>query len=60
MTGIEVRLNDDGTLDEVCSPNVHVEQLDYNHWFVEVIVGGKSVAVWFHAKGKIAATYEHR
>jgi hypothetical protein len=55
-----VRLNSDGTLDEVCAPGFHLEQLDYNHWFMEIDVGGNAVAVYLHAKGKINANYEHR
>lgn len=56
----EVRLNSDGTLDEVCTPTVHLEQMDYNHWFLEAEMNGAAVAVWLHAKGKIKATYEYR
>lgn len=33
----EIRLNDDGTLDEIVGHGgVHIEQMDTNHWFVEV------------------------
>lgn len=56
----EIRLNDDGTLDEVCAPGFHLEQMDYNHWFLEIEVDGKAVAVWLHARGKITASYERR
>jgi hypothetical protein len=56
----EVRLNDDKTLDEVVHPAAHLEQMDFNHWFLEIGDAGNSVAVWLHAKGKITATYEHR
>ena len=52
----EVRLNQDKTLDEVVSRYCHLEQMDYNHWFLDA--GG--VVVWLHAKGKINATYEYR
>lgn len=56
----EVRLNEDGTLDEIAHPAAHLEQMDHNHWFLEVGPNGNSVAIWLHAKGKITATYEHR
>lgn len=53
----EVRLNDDGTLDEVVGSGAfHLEQMDANHWFLQV----GSIAVWLRAKGKITATSEHR
>lgn len=33
----EIRLNDDGSLDEIVGHGgFHIEQLDANHWFVEV------------------------
>lgn len=56
----EIRLNADKTLDEVVAENCtfHLEQLDFNHWWFAVECGGKRVAVWLHAKGKITATYE--
>jgi hypothetical protein len=56
----EVRLNEDGTLDEIAHPAAHLEQMDYNHWFLEVGPNGDSVAVWLRAKGKIEATFEYR
>ena len=58
--GPEVRLHDGGTLDEVCTPTAHLEQLDTGHWFLEVEVGGKSVAVWLYSTHRISATYERR
>ena len=60
VSGPEVRLNADGTLDEVCAPGFHLEQMDYNHWFLEIEIGGKAVAVWLYARGKITANYERR
>jgi hypothetical protein len=56
----EVRLNDDKTLDEIAHPAAHLEQMDFNHWFLEIGPNGNSVAVWLYAKGKITATYERR
>ena len=56
----EVRLNPDGTLDEVCAPGFHLEMMDYNHWFLEVVQNGHAVAVWLHARGRIVANYERR
>jgi hypothetical protein len=54
----EVRLNDDGTLDEVCGQGVdaHLEQMDAGHWFLTI----GDVAVWLFSKRKITTTYERR
>jgi hypothetical protein len=52
----EVRLDGDGNLDEVVSAGAVMENLDYNHWFIEI----GDVAVWLHAKGRISANYERR
>ena len=52
----ELRFNEDGTLDEVVSSYCHLEQMDYNHWFLDA----GTAAVWLHAKGKITATFERR
>lgn len=56
----EIRLNDDGTLDEVvCTGgNFHLEQMDTNHWWLCVGDGKREVHVWLHARGKITANYE--
>ena len=60
MTEPEIRLNDDGTLDEVVAPGFHLEQMDFNHWWLEVEIDGRAVSVWLTAKGKITASYERR
>lgn len=52
----EIRLRDDGTLDEVCAPGAHMEHLDKGHWFVEI----GDVAVWLHSKSRITTSYERR
>lgn len=51
---VEIRLNPDGTLDEVCAPGVHLEQMAGNSWFLSV----GEVNLWLNAKGKITVTYE--
>lgn len=58
----EVRLNDDKTLDEVVAKDAsfHLEQMDRDHWWLEVESGGKGVSVWLVSKTSIRATYEHR
>ena len=54
-----VRLNDDGTLDEVCgSGSFHLEQMDTNHWWMCIENSAGEVHVWLHAKGKITASHE--
>lgn len=46
----EVRLDEHGVLDEICTDNVHLERLDRNYWFLSVSGGGKSIAAWLSAK----------
>lgn len=52
----EIRLNDDGSLDEVCGPGGHLEQMDKDHWFLEI----GDVAVWLTSKRRINAMFERR
>lgn len=54
---LEVRRNDDGSLDEIVCDNafVHLEQMDGNAWWMRVTWGNRSVDVWFSARGKITA-----
>ena len=56
----EVRLNDDGTLDEVVGIGAfHLEQMAEDHWWMEIENSAGRVAVWLTAgRGKIAAIYE--
>lgn len=61
MTRIEIRTNDDGTLDEVCAQScaVHLEQLDTGHWWLCVEKSdGQRVAVWLRSRGAIKANFE--
>lgn len=56
----EVRLNEDGTLDEVIGFGaIHMEQMDANHWWLRIdCVGGGAVVVNLIARGKISAHHE--
>ena len=55
----EVRLNEDGTLDEVVGVGTfHLEQMDTNHWWLQIENAAGSVSVWLEARGKITAAYE--
>lgn len=57
----EIRLNADGTLDEIVASNAlfHLEQMDSNAWWLSVEAGGKRVDVWLRAgKGRIGVYYE--
>jgi hypothetical protein len=47
----EIRLVD-GKLDEVVGKDAHLEQMDYNRWWLRI----GNVCVWLHAKGRIAAS----
>jgi hypothetical protein len=57
---LEVRLNDDETLDEVVCDGafVHLEQMDTNLWWLVVTKGKKSVNVWLQSKSTIHANCE--
>ncbi len=61
-SGIEIRNNEDGSLDEVCAPGFHLEQMDSNKWWmcIDDPSGGR-VHVWLCAKGKIGGSiYDER
>lgn len=49
---VTIRNNDDGSLDEICTDNFHLEQMSDSHWWMEI--GG--VHVNLTARGKITAT----
>lgn len=57
-----VRLNDDGTLDEVCAHGafVHLEQMDDDQWWLGIDVGGRSLHVnlWTKRNTRIHARAE--
>ena len=61
QTKIEIRLNDDGSLDEVVAGNAwfHLEQLNDNLWWMAITKGGETVHVKLFARGKIKASF-HR
>ena len=53
---VEIRLNDDGSLDEVVGLEyVHLEQMDGNHWWLGIGKGADMVHIGLHARGKITA-----
>ncbi|MDR3736077.1 MAG: hypothetical protein P4L10_11140 [Acidobacteriaceae bacterium] len=56
----EIRLNDDGTLDEIVAKDdfFHLEQMDGNCWWLSVQRDGQQVDVWLRARGKITAHFE--
>lgn len=54
-TKVEVRLNEDDSLDEIVGTGwFHLEQMDYNKWWMSL--GPHNV--WLSAKGKITASIE--
>lgn len=62
---VEVRRNDDGTLDEIVAgdPNgpgvfVHLEQMDANLWWIGISHKGYRQVVLLSADGQIRATSE--
>jgi hypothetical protein len=52
---IEIRRNNDTTLDEVCAQHpefVHLEQMDDGHWWLRIDEpGGRAVVVNFWTEG---------
>lgn len=55
----EVRLNADGSLDEVVGVGlVHLEQMDTGHWWLEISNAAGSMHVNLHSKRRIAAMFE--
>jgi hypothetical protein len=52
----EIRLNDDGNLDEIVANNVpvHLEQMDKDHWFLSI----GEIQLWLTSKKKITVYYE--
>lgn len=58
--GIEVRLNDDGTLDEVVAVNatVHLEQMSGTSWYLGIYKGALAQQVWLGSSRKVTATTE--
>ena len=55
----EVRLNDDGTLDEVVGTGTfHLEQMDTGHWWMRIENEAGSVDVWLWSEGKISADFD--
>jgi hypothetical protein len=58
--GHEIRLNEDGTLDEVCAWGfVHLEQMDDGHWWLGIdTIDGQLLHVNLWARGKIQALAE--
>lgn len=58
-TNPEVRLNDDGTLDEVVAEGaaVHLEQMSGTDWCLNVYTGRNLLQVWLNSPRKIKARY---
>lgn len=57
---VEVRLNRDGSLDEVVGERcmIHLEQMSATHWWMEVgLPDGTRCHVNFHSKATIRANY---
>jgi hypothetical protein len=42
---IEIRRNEDGTVDEVVTPTFHLEQMDDGHWWMRIMDGEEAVVV---------------
>ena len=57
---LEIRHNEDGSLDEVVADNatVHLEQMSDKSWWMSVETAGQLVHVNFWSRGKIRARAE--
>lgn len=59
-TPFEIRLNEDGTLDEVVGTGqFHLEQMSPKHWWMALEYGSGRVCVNFNSKTKIRAFAEN-
>lgn len=58
---LEVRLNPDGSLDEVVASNafVHLEQMAGNAWWMSVRCGSQEIHVWFRSRANVKVSYEN-
>lgn len=60
--GLEVRLNSDGSLDEVVAPGFHLEQMSDTGWWMRISSGKLAVVVNLFTKGRrerpVLATWE--
>jgi hypothetical protein len=53
----EIRRNDDGTVDEVVTEHVHVEQMADGEWWIGIYTSvTERIALTLSARGKIKAT----
>lgn len=50
--GVEVRLNDDGTIDEVVAAGFHLEQMDDDRYWLNFRVGEDWQHIMIHRHGK--------
>ncbi len=50
--GVEVRLNEDGTIDEVVADGFHLEQMDDGQYWLNFRVGDDWQHVMLHRHGK--------
>ena len=56
-----IKLNDDGSLDEIVIGSAHLEQMDDNHWFLSMCgADGSEIAVELRSDTPITATWEAR
>jgi hypothetical protein len=55
LKAVDIRYNLDGSLDEVCAPGFHLEQMSGRNWWMAVEDASGEVHVNFHSKTKIVA-----
>lgn len=53
--GVTTRYNADGSLDEVCAPGIHLEQMSNTHWWMRV----GPYMINLHSKQRITANIEY-
>ena len=56
-----IKLNEDGSLDEIVFGGAHLEQMDHNHWFLSMCApDGAEIVVELRSNSPITVTYEVR
>lgn len=56
----EIRLNDDGSVDEIFAQNasVHIEQMDSNAWYIGIGTATKYLQIWLRGKRAVKLHHE--
>ncbi len=53
MKPIEIRYNEDGTIDEIVAGNAHLEQMSEHEWSLSLYTQDEDVLVSLYSRGRI-------